>query len=180
MRRVRQNRWGMGLLALLLCIALPAFAAPAPGPQAVARGPLPQLDEGADLEQLNDRLEFIRQSVSASGNDDLLSDLRQAALQVQKQADSLAALRATDIERLDDQLKVLGPPKPDEAQSLSNQRQVLAAQKDGLLEDERQANLLSQSGRDLAAQIINLRRSLFNSQISTRSASPSARPSGRR
>ncbi|WPO48577.1 DUF3772 domain-containing protein [Pseudomonas sp. S1Bt23] len=172
MRRVRQNRWGMGLLALLLCIALPAFAAPAPGPQSVARNQLPLLAEGADLEQLNDRLELIRQSVSASGNDDLLSDLRQAALQVQKQADSLVALRATDIERLDDQLKVLGPPLPDEAPSLTSQRQVLSAQKDNLLDEERQATLLSQSGRDLAAQIINLRRSLFNSQISTRSASP--------
>ncbi|SDY40024.1 DUF3772 domain-containing protein [Pseudomonas sp. NFIX28] len=172
MRRVRQNRWGMGLLALLLCIALPAFAAPASAPQAVARNQLPLLAEGAGLEQLNDRLELIRQSVSASANDDLLSDLRQAALQVQKQADSLVALRVADIERLDDQLKVLGPPLPDEAPSLASQRQVLSAQKNALLEQERQANLLSQSASDLAAQIINLRRSLFNSQISTRSASP--------
>ncbi|WP_045882996.1 DUF3772 domain-containing protein [Pseudomonas chlororaphis] len=174
MRRVKHHHWGMGLLALLLCIVLPAFAAPAPasGPQAVARNQMPLLAEGADLDQLNDRLELIRQSVSANANDDLLADLRQAALQVQKQADSLIAVRATDIERLDDQLKVLGPALPDEAPSLTSQRQVLSAQKDTLLEEERQANLLSQSGRDLAAQIINLRRSLFNSQISTRSASP--------
>ncbi|MGE7955681.1 DUF3772 domain-containing protein [Pseudomonas sp. NPDC089530] len=173
MRRVRQNRWAIGLFALLLCIALPTFAAPqTPGPQPLGRNQLPLLAEGATLEQLNDRLALIRQSVSANPNDDLLADLRQAALQVQKQADALIALQAVDIERLDDQLKVLGPTKPDEAASLSEQRQALTAKKDGLLDEERQTSLLSQTGRDLAAQIINLRRSLFNSQISTRSASP--------
>ncbi|OLF53825.1 DUF3772 domain-containing protein [Pseudomonas chlororaphis] len=173
MRRVNPNRWAMGLLALLLCIAVPAFAAPqAPDPSALSRNPLPVLAEGADLEQLNDRLELIRQSVSASANDDLLSDLRQAALQVQKQADALIALRTADIERLDDQLKVLGAAQPNEAPSLSKQREALTAQKDELLGEERRSTLLSQSARDLAAQIINLRRSLFNSQLSTRSATP--------
>ncbi len=110
--------------------------------------------------------------MTGSANDDLLSSLRQAALQVQKQADNLTARQAVDIEHLNDQLNILGPAQPDEAPSLTSQRKTLTAQKNALVDDERQTNTLSQSARDLATQIFNLRRSLFDSQISTRTASP--------
>ena len=128
--------------------------------------------EDASLDQLNAQLDLIRQRVTTDASDDLLAELRQSALQVQRQADALLALRVADIERLDDQLKVIGPPQPDEAESLAAQRQALTRQKNALLDDERQATQLGQSSRDLAAQIVNLRRSLFNSQISSRAATP--------
>ena len=160
-----------GLFALLLCVAAPTFAEAA-ATQAATPGPLPVLADSATLDQLNDQLDLIRQRVTVSANDDLLATLRQAALQVQKQADDLATQRTVSVEHLDDQLKVIGPAQPDEAASLSSQRQTLTSQRNALVDDEKQLSTLSQSARDLATQIVNLRRSLFNSQITTRSASP--------
>ena len=167
------NRLLTGLLAMfLLCNVLPALAqadAPAPAssvdaPEEPVRGPTP--------DELNDQLDQIRQKVSANANEDLLSTLRQGALQVQRQADALLAQQAVDIENLDGQLNILGPAQPDEAPGFGSQRKTLTAQKNALLKDQRQTTTLSQSARDLAIQIFSLRRSLFDSQISTRSASP--------
>ena len=166
------NRLFSGLLAvLLMCAALPALAAPAAPPASTLRS-LPLLDENAGLGQLNDQLDLIRQNVSVSANSDLLASLRQAALQVQSQADALLAQQTIDIAQLDDQLNVLGPAQADEAPALTTQRKTLTSQKNALLGDQRQASGLSQSARDLATQIFSLRRSLFDSQLSTRSASP--------
>ncbi|EIK96214.1 mechanosensitive ion channel family protein [Pseudomonas sp. M47T1] len=162
------NRVYAALFTLLLGLALP-FAVQAATPPA---GPVPTLADGATLDNLNDQLDLIRQRVTASANDDLLASLRQAALQVQKQADDLNAQRTVSIEHLDDQLKVIGPVAADEAPALTHQRQALTTQRNALVDDQRQLGTLSQSARDLASQIVNLRRSLFNSQISTRSASP--------
>lgn len=169
MQQATLNRFFSGLLALLLlCVTLPAFSqsdAPLQSDQ------LPVTDS-VSLGDLNDQLDQIRQKVSVSANDDLLSTLRQAALQVQKRADDLLTRQAADIEHLNDQLNILGPVQPDEAQSLSSQRKALTAQKNSLVSDQRQTSTLSQSARDLATQIFSLRRSLFDSQISTRTASP--------
>ena len=177
MQHATLNRFHAGLLALLLlCVTLPAFAqtAPAPkaAPQAASQGDAAPEVEAPSLDDLNEQLDQIRQKVTVSANDDLLSSLRQAALQVQKQADELIAKQAVDIEHLNDQLNILGPVQPDEAPALTSQRKALTAQKNALVSDERQTNTLSQSARDLATQIFSLRRSLFDSQISTRTASP--------
>jgi len=167
------NRFYAGLLALLLlCLSLPALAQATPSPQVAGSSSQSPEVEQASLDDLNEQLDQIRQKVTVKANEDLLSSLRQAALQVQKQADSLIARQAVDIEHLDDQLKILGPPQPDEAPSLTSQRKTLTNQKNALVSEERQANTLSQSARDLATQIFSLRRSLFDSQISTRTASP--------
>lgn len=173
MQHVTLNRFYAGLFALLLlCVTLPAFAQSTPPPPADAASSQEAVVKEPSLEDLNEQLDQIRQKVTVKANDDLLSNLRQAALQVQKQADRLVARQAADIEKLDDQLNILGPVQPDEAQSLTSQRKALTAQKNALVNDERQTNTLSQSARDLATQIFSLRRSLFDSQISTRTASP--------
>ncbi|WP_153015256.1 DUF3772 domain-containing protein, partial [Pseudomonas syringae] len=173
MQHASLNRFRTGLLALLLlCVTLPALAQNAPAPQADSASSAAPAVEAPSLDDLNQQLDQIRQKVTVSANDDLLSSLRQAALQVQKQADNLVAQQAVDIEHLNDQLNILGPVQPDEAPSLTSQRKTLTAQKNALVNDERQTNELSQSARDLATQIFNLRRSLFDSQISTRTASP--------
>jgi len=172
MQLAMRNRWYSGLLTLLLlCFTVPAFAQPT-APQATTSGSLPVLADSASLDELNDQLDLIRQRVTGNANDDVLASLRQAAQQVQKQADDLATARGVSIEHLNDQLKVIGPAQPDEAASLSTQRQTLTSQSNALAADERQLTALSQSARDLATQIVNLRRGLFNSQISARSASP--------
>ena len=173
MQQSTLNRFRTGLLALfLLCVTLPTLAQTLPAPQADSSGSAAPVVNAPSLDDLNEQLDKIRQKVTVSANDDLLSSLRQAALQVQKQADDLIAQQATDIEHLNDQLNILGPVQPDEAQSLTSQRKALTSQKNALVSDERQANALSQSARDLATQIFSLRRSLFDSQISTRTASP--------
>ena len=177
MQHATLNRFHAGLLALLLlCVTLPAFAQAAAGPkaapQAASQSDAAPEVEAPSLDDLNEQLDQIRQKVTVSANDDLLSSLRQAALQVQKQADELIAKQAVDIEHLNDQLNILGPVQPDEAPALTSQRKALTAQKNALVSDERQTNTLSQSARDLATQIFSLRRSLFDSQISTRTASP--------
>jgi small-conductance mechanosensitive channel len=175
MQHATLNRFYTGLFALLLlCLTLPAFAQSTPPSQSnstTASSQEPVVEEPS-LEDLNEQLDQIRQKVTVSANDDLLSNLRQAALQVQKQADSLIARQAADIEKLNDQLNILGPVQPDEPQTLTSQRKALTAQKNALVSDERETNTLSQSARDLAIQIFSLRRSLFDSQISTRTASP--------
>ncbi|UZJ62578.1 DUF3772 domain-containing protein [Pseudomonas sp. KU26590] len=179
MQHATLNRFYAGVLALLLCVAVPAFAQAAAAQVASQATPPPasQSDatpeaEAPSLDDLSEQLDQIRQKVTVSANDDLLSSLRQAALQVQKQADDLIAKQAVDIEHLNDQLNILGPVQPDEASTLTSQRKALTTQKNALVSDERQTNTLSQSARDLATQIFSLRRSLFDSQISTRTASP--------
>lgn len=179
MQHATLNRFYAGLLALLLCVAVPAFAqaaaaqvAPPATQQPASQANATPEAEAPSLDDLSEQLDQIRQKVTVSANDDLLSSLRQAALQVQKQADDLIAKQAVDIEHLNDQLNILGPVQPDEAPTLTSQRKALTAQKNALVSDERQTNTLSQSARDLATQIFSLRRSLFDSQISTRTASP--------
>ncbi|MBF8731772.1 MULTISPECIES: DUF3772 domain-containing protein [Pseudomonas] len=169
MRRLSLCRFCVGILAVLLWVATPAWSASV-GPLSLDE--LPVLDENANLKQLTDRLDQVRQELTSEANDDLLSQLRQAALQVQRQADALGTQRTTDVERLDDQLKVLGPVLPDEAESITRQRKQLSDEQKQVLAEQQQAIKLTQSARDLATQIVNLRRSQFNSQVTTRAASP--------
>ncbi|MBK0057671.1 mechanosensitive ion channel family protein [Pseudomonas sp. S44] len=172
MRRISLERFYVGILALLLWVATPAWSAPATPVSSLAAAEQQVLDEDASLDQLSDRLDQIRQGVTSNANDDLLSQLRQSALQVQRQADALATQRTADVARLDDQLNVLGPVQPEEAESLTRQRQQLDKQKKALVAEQTEATQLTQSARDLSTQIVNLRRSLFNSQITSRAASP--------
>ncbi len=102
----------------------------------------------------------------------MLSQLRLGAMQVQRQADALSTQRTADVGKLDDQLKVIGPAQPDEAATLTQQRKALEAEKKALVAQQDQATKLTQSARDLSTQIVNLRRSQFNSQITSRAASP--------
>jgi len=160
------------MMALMLALASPAWSAPSTPVSSLAAAELPVLEEDASFAQLSDRLDQIRQGVTSNANDDLLSQLRLAAVQVQRQADALSALRAADVQKLDDKLKVIGPVQPDEAQSLALQRKELEAQRKSVFAEQEQAAKLTQSARDLSTQIVNLRRSQFNSQVTSRAASP--------
>ncbi|QCI14681.1 mechanosensitive ion channel family protein [Pseudomonas putida] len=172
MRRVSLARFYLGVLAMMLALASPAWSAPATPLSNLSVAELPVLDENASLEQLSDRLDQIRQGVTSDANDDLLAQLRLAAIQVQRQADVLSAQRTADVDKLDDKLKVLGPVQPDEAEALTQQRKQLDAEKKALVAQQDQATKLTQSARDLSTQIVNLRRSQFNSQVTSRAASP--------
>ncbi|MBK5000454.1 mechanosensitive ion channel family protein [Pseudomonas sp. S31] len=171
MRRVSLARFYLAVMAMMLALVGPAWSAPAT-PLADLSVAEQALEENASYEQLSDRLDQIRQGVTSDANDDLLAQLRLVAIQVQRQADALAAQRAADVEKLDDKLKVLGPVQPDEAEALTQQRKQLDAEKKTLVAQQDQAAKLTLSARDLSTQIVNLRRSQFNSQVTSRAASP--------
>ncbi|WP_215257563.1 hypothetical protein, partial [Escherichia coli] len=80
-------------MVLLLALASPAWSAPATPLSNLAAAEAPAQDENASIEQLSDRLDQVRQGVTSEANDDLLSQLRLAAMQVQRQADALSAQR---------------------------------------------------------------------------------------
>lgn len=137
-----------------------------------AASPLPALSENAGLTSLSGRLESLRQGVSEQVGDDVLARLRLDTLEVQKLASQRNDELQERLERLTDQLRVLGPPAPGEAPGLALQRNALRNQQQALQDEAGQASQLQRSAEDLAAQIVNLRRSLFNSQIATRSPTP--------
>ena len=173
MRRTYRSVICQAMLAMVLAVSLPAWAdaSETTVPVEVVDS-LPLLPENADLKQLSQQLELIRQSVPISTSDERLAEFRQGALQVQQQAETLLTVRAADMERVDDQLKVVGAAQPGEAPSLTAQRDALTQTKNRLLDDEHQAKQLSQMSRDLATQIVNLRRNLFNSQLTSRTYTP--------
>ncbi|WP_416310596.1 DUF3772 domain-containing protein [Pseudomonas sp. W03] len=162
------------LLALMLSLAgATAALAGEPGTTTPASAfELPDLPDEASLDQLSERLELIRQRVSADSDDSLLASLRQAALQVQLRAEQSAGDLSTRLARTGDQLKVLGPEVAGEADNLTRQRNDLLAEQKQLTNQVQRVNQVDSAAQDLAAQIVNLRRSQLNSQIATRSPPP--------
>ncbi|EGH48187.1 MscS mechanosensitive ion channel, partial [Pseudomonas syringae pv. pisi str. 1704B] len=78
MQHASLNRFRTGLLALLLlCVTLPALAQNAPAPQADSASSAAPAVVVPSLDDLNQQLDQIRQKVTGSANDDLLSSLRQ-------------------------------------------------------------------------------------------------------
>ena len=140
MRRIYRGVICQALLAMVMAISLPGWAdaVATPAPVEVVDS-LVLLPEDANLKQLGQQLELIRQSVPISTSDEKLAEFRQGALQVQQLAGALLTVRATEMERIDDQLKVLGAAQPGEAQSLTEQRDALNRKKNSLLEDEQHA-----------------------------------------
>lgn len=133
---------------------------------------LPALPEGASIDQMADRLELIRQQVSTDSDNAALSNLRDAALDVQAHAEQTTSDIGAQLARTEDQLKVLGPVTPNEAESLTDQRNNLLDDKKNLQKQQEHSIQLGKNAQDLAAQIVNLRRSQFNSQIATRYPPP--------
>ena len=78
MRRVSLKRFYVGILAVLLWVVSPAWAAPATPVSRLAVAEQQVLDENASLEELSERLDQIRQGVTSNANDDLLAQLRMA------------------------------------------------------------------------------------------------------
>jgi small-conductance mechanosensitive channel len=129
------------------------------------------LDENAGLEELSERLDQIRQGVTSNANDDLLAQLRQSALQVQRQADVLVT-RVPPMCSAWTTSSTCSARRCRKRPSLTRQRKQLEREKNALVAEQKDTTALAQSARDLSTQIVNLRRSLFNSQITSRAASP--------
>lgn len=156
---------------LLFCLLFAGLATAQPG-VGTASAELPALAEDASPALLSERLELIRQGVTDQVGDDVLARLRLATLEVQKLARQRDDELQERAQRLADQLNVLGPPAAGEAAGLAQQRAELVRQKTALQNQVNEAESVLRSAADLSVQIVNLRRSLFTSQILTRSPPP--------
>lgn len=152
-----------GACALHAQDASPASAASAPSP-------------GQTLDQLRDQLDTIKKTLGAKPDDHALADLRTSALAVQDQADQLAATLAPQMDSLNARLAVLGPAPakgaPPEAAEVAAQRKQLDKAKASLDAQIKQAQLLSEDGAQLAAQVAGVRRDQFQAQLASRTATP--------
>ena len=162
------------LLCLLFaaCFSLHAQAGtPNPTPPAI---PPAQM-----LEDLRGQLDAVKTALKGKPDDHALADLQGTALNVQDQAEQLAATLAPQMSSLDARLAVLGPAPvkgaPPEAAEVTSQRKQLDRAKADLDAQIKQAHLLTEDGRQLAAQVTSLRRDLFQAQFASRTPTPFSR-----
>jgi potassium efflux system protein len=128
------------------------------------------------LDQLDSQLDTIKAALKDKNTEAPLADLRNTALGVQEQARQLANSLAPQMSVLQDQLTVLGPAPvkgaPAEASEVSAQRRQLDKAQANLDAQIKQAQLLSQSALQLAAQITGMRNDQFQARLASRTATP--------
>ncbi|MEI7037955.1 DUF3772 domain-containing protein [Fulvimonas yonginensis] len=161
---------------LFLCLLL--AATPLLHAQDAARGTpaLPAASPDQTLDHLRSQLDQIKGALKGKPDDRTLAGLRDTALAVQDQAEQLATALAPQMASLDARLAVLGPAPakgaPPEAPEVAAQRRQLDKAKAGLDAQIKQAHLLGEEGLQLAAQVADVRRDLFQAQLTSRTASP--------
>ncbi|KZC36538.1 MULTISPECIES: DUF3772 domain-containing protein [Rhodanobacter] len=164
---------------LLLLLTLGSAASPAqdndqsPPTTAPAATPAPTLD------QLGSQLDTVKAALKDNKSDTPLADLRNIALGVQDQARQLATNLAPQMTALQAQLAVLGPVPakgaPAEAPEVATQRRKLDKAQADLDAQIKQAQLLGQNATQLAAQINGLRNDEFQARLASRTATPFSR-----
>jgi len=131
------------------------------------------------LSGLRTALDNIRTTMSGKTIDVPLPDLRNQALDVQQQADQLNSVLSPQMDSLQARLTVLGPAPakgaPPEAPEMTAQRNQLNKAEADLGGQIKQAQLLSKEGLQLAAQIAELRREKFQTQLGARTSTPFSR-----
>jgi len=131
----------------------------------------------ATPDQLNAQLDQIKQTLADKQvTDETLSTARTKAQSVQQQADALAASLAPQADALKAKIDVLGPAPekgaPAEAPEVASQRKQLLKDQTDLTGQVTQAKLISKEAQQLVTSISAMRRNLFQTQVSERSASP--------
>ncbi len=169
------------LLCLLALSPIAGQAADAPGKQqqsqdGAAAAPV-KVNATAELTKLQKQLDSIKQQVSGSNNDNKLSGLNDAALELAADADALVTALIPDRAQLQSQLEVLGPaPAPDqnamaETSQVTRQRATLNVQKGKLDDQIKQAQAIKDNAANLSAQIVALRRNALRTQLALNSGS---------
>ncbi|TAL97025.1 MAG: mechanosensitive ion channel family protein [Rhodanobacter sp.] len=162
------------LVFVLLCLG--SFALPAQDSDSVPAAALSAATPAQALDQLDNRLDSLKAELKNKHPTTPLADLRNAALEVQDQARQLAGSLTPQMAALQAQLAVLGPPpakgSPPEAPEVAAQRRQLDKAQVALDAQIKQAQLLSQSALQLAAQLTGLRNDEFQARLASRTASP--------
>ncbi len=131
------------------------------------------------LDQLDNHLDSLKAALKGKQPTAPLADLRNAALGVQDQARQLAGSLTPQMAALQAQLAVLGPSPdkgaPPEAAAVAAQRRQLDKAQAALDAQIKQAQLLSQSALQLAAQLTGLRNDEFQARLASRTATPFSR-----
>ncbi|GGY22197.1 hypothetical protein GCM10008098_14090 [Rhodanobacter panaciterrae] len=131
------------------------------------------------LTLLRAQLDDIKAAVDSKKTDVPLGDLRNRALDVQQQAEQLTSTLSPQSASLQARLDVLGPAPvkdaPPESPQLSMQRKQLSKAKNDLEGQIKQANSLGTEATQLAAHVAELRRDQFQTQLTSRTATPFSR-----
>jgi small-conductance mechanosensitive channel len=160
--------------ALLLCLGL---AGPAMATTAAADAVASADDVLTGARQT---LEDIQKQLDGDTTDDALVELRTSALQVQAQAEQVAADLAPALTKVQARLAELGPAPTAkgvvEAADIAGQRASMAKDQQQLDAQLKLARLLSVEGAQAADQLADRRRAQFTAQIGERTASILAPP----
>jgi small-conductance mechanosensitive channel len=151
--------WASFLLALLTAVAAPAGAQPAPKTQ-----PTPVLSVAQARSQLDD----LTRRMGAAQTDDQLDDVKDKALALQTAAQATAQAEAPQLAALDTRLAQLGPePKRrrSEAAAVRLERDLLSRRRASTDADIKQARLVAAAAGQLADQVAEQRRILFNERL---------------
>lgn len=156
------------LLAFLIPAGLPCFA----------QAP----DSAKALDAANQQIVDIRKELAAADagdtplSDAKLNDYRDAVAAIAAQADAMTNDRAPNLAAIDARLGELGtaPVKgaAPEAVDISAQRADLDKQRSAIDAEIKRAKLLAIDAQQLAAQIVDVRRSNFQARLSQRTLSP--------
>lgn len=167
------------LLILLLAVCSGGVLAQDTPEAAAPAAAAPALTPAQTLTQLRAQLDDIKAAVDSKKTDVPLGDLRNRVLDVQQQAEQLASTLSPQSAGLQTRLDVLGPPPakgaPPESPQLSSQRKELTKAKNDLEGQIKQANSLGTEATQLAAHVAELRRDQFQTQLSSRTATPFSR-----
>jgi small-conductance mechanosensitive channel len=150
----------LGLLLLGLA-SLPAAAGAQPAPKAQ---PIPILSVAQERSQLDDLTRRMRDAQT----DDQLDDVKDKALTLQAQAQATAQAAGPQLAAFDARLAQLGPaPARSRSETVATrlERDRLSRHRAAVDADIKQARLLATAAGDLADQVAEQRRILFNDQL---------------
>ncbi|TKI05128.1 DUF3772 domain-containing protein [Martelella alba] len=167
----------LSFMLILAAIALfPSVYARAADPTAAGPATAPaKVNAAAELAKLQKQLDGIKQKVSATPSDTLLSELDDATLKVGADADALVAALQPDQAQVQAQLAILGPPPAQgampETATVAQQRVTLNNRKNLMDSQIARAKAISQGAVTLSAQITDLRRNALRTQMALNSGS---------
>lgn len=169
-------KWLVFSMVMLFQTSTAVFgAAEAPNPISAAPGVPSVAVSQSELQDLQVRLDRIKQQVSQANNLSLMVGLQDSVQLYINDIDSLQSALLPEQKQLQAQLDVLGPVSPVE---VSAEKSEIAAQRADLSEQKRRIDAslatlaaLRGSAAGLIPQIAGIRRSLLESEVSLRSGS---------
>lgn len=131
--------------------------------------------EPSELDKLQQRLNDIKQEVSAATKDSELSSLNNQTLELVNQTDDFISALLPDLAQIQTQIDVIGPAPAEgampESPEVMKQRSTITAQKAQLEKELEHAQTLKTNASNLSTQILALRRNALKTQLALNSGS---------